>query len=555
MRGRIKLISLGILSSVVVVSELISFQVTSFVSRAVLLTAFFVLVSLMLLWGRWNRIEQKVFSKKAVMFAIFFVVSFSFLLRRHYSLSPIYIEKLVHSQTFLRAQSYGEAEGLVFDLPNSYFFQHPLVLHFLSNICGVPIQWVVNLSLAIHAILVALVGILIFRIVETACKNCGKATSSLIPSLVSFSLVSFAYSQRIELALPVMFLLMCYLFNRGLTDKTKGVTILLLTIGITFGSSTSVLVMIPFFFSFAIFRRRVTAIVYGLIPLSYLIYTGYSYMVVLQKHFVFALEGFLDFLAEIMSGRFPERVVPWQRHSVPTVEDMYITSAAYISLFLLSALVVLIAILIWAQRNSYERNDKTSLFRANVTTLLLTLGIASLVYIGASVKPEETISDIRTIVVIFITLLMPFLFVSEKMLKRIGRNKVLLALLTTLIVAASLRTFFETYPKSIHDPINAVEDIRVDSLSVYPVGDFLRAFKGEASISFDYKMRFLSFEVSQSSLLTSTLEHTEMVVFDMNGLKLGSLYTSPKAYAEAFNLSVTQNIIYNNGNITITRRK
>jgi len=556
LRERLQYISLGILSFVAVVSELISYYIPSYISRVVLLTVFFMLLSLMLLGSWQDHFEKGSFSRKATMFAVLFVISFSFLMRRYFSISPTYVEKVAHSQTFLRVQSYSEAGALVFDLPNSYFFQHSLVLHFLSSVCGVPIQWTVYISLSIHAILVALIGVLILRIVKTACKNCKNAASFLIPALVAFSLVSFAYSQRIALGLLVMFLLMCYLFDRGLGDETRGVTILLFVLGITFGSSTSVLVMIPFFFLFSIFRRRSTAILYGLIPLSYLTSAGYSYTVVIEKHFAFAWEGFSDFFKGIVSGEFPERVLPWQRQNIPTAADMYVTSVAYISLLLLCAVVVFIAMFIWAkERHSYERNDETSLFRATSITLLFTLGIASLVYVGASVNPETTFSDIRTIVIIFMTLLLPFLFVSSKMLRRISVNKVLLTLLVALMIAASLRTFYETYPKSIYDPINAVEDVRVDPLSVYRVGDFLRTYRDEWNISFDYKMRFLAFDLSQGRLFTSEFEPSDMVVFDMNGLKLGSLYTSPQAYAEAYNFTLTQNVIYDNGNITITKVK
>lgn len=474
-------------------------------------------------------------------------------------MSQDYVERLSHSETFLRAQSYRETGFLVFDSSHSYFFQHSLVLHFLNSVCGIPSQWSVYISLSFYAILVALIGVFILKETYELVEDWNTG-SSVIPPLVALSLVSFAYGERSELALPLMFLLLCYLFDAGFSNRRKSVIILLFVLGITFGSTTSIFVMIPFFFLFSFFRRRTGAIMYALIPLTYLIYAGYTYTLSLKRYSEFVWEGFLNFLGEIMRGGFPVRIVPWGRSTIPTMEDMYITSAAYVSLLALSVIIVFVAVFFWVKPpRKYNRNDENALFRAGLVATSLVLGIVLIAYIGASVNPEVPFSDIRTILIVSLTLLVPFLFLSRTLLKRINANKALLILLVSLMIVASLRTYYEVYPKSVHDPVNAVEDVRIAPLSVYYVGDFLRTFKTEGVITFDYKTgrasAYLSREHFQCSIFTSRLTPSTVVVFDINGLKLGSLYTATEAYAEAYNLILTQNVIYSNGNITIVQRK
>ena len=550
---------LGFLAFLAIVSELISYGIPSLASRIVLLTCFSALL-LMIIFASSNYIEHTSPRRKAIEFAILLVISLSFALRRSYLMSPVYIRAVVHSESFVFAQSYNKSGALTFTSPHSFSFQSPLIFNLLSNISGISIEQVVYISLSSSVILVALIGTLILEIVKGAFKNVKGIGSYVIPALIAFSVVSFAYSERTELGLLLMLVLMCYLFNEGFTHRRKAISILILVLGITFGSATSIFVMIPFFFLFAVFERRITRIVNGLIPLVYLINTGYSYMLSLRTYLAFSWEGFLDFLSEIMGGRLPERVVPWHRLTVPTIEDMYVTSVTYLSLLFLSVIVVMICLFILAKEPFDKRSDVNALFLAALVVLSLAIGVALLSYIGASVKPETTFSDIRTITFVFIMLLLPFLFVFSKLLSRITANKFMLTLIVALMILASLRTFYDLYPKSSYDPINSVEDNRIDPISVYPVGDFLKTFKTGGSIAFDYKTARLSGaslppESFQSGIFTLRLWPSSLVVFDINGLKLGSLYTTQQAYEEAYNLTLTQNVIYNNGNITIVQRK
>jgi hypothetical protein len=72
----------------------------------------------------------------------------------------------------------------------------------------------------------------------------------------------------------------------------------------------------------------------------------------------------------------------------------------------------------------------------------------------------------------------------------------------------------------------------------------------------DYKMDSAAHTLLESSNMTVsmlsglTFHEGNIVMFDANGLKYGSLYISPELYSAADNLTETQDVIYNSGNIT-----
>ena len=55
---------------------------------------------------------------------------------------------------------------------------------------------------------------------------------------------------------------------------------------------------------------------------------------------------------------------------------------------------------------------------------------------------------------------------------------------------------------------------------------------------------------------TKQVPETNYVVFDVNGLKFGSLHTTQEAYEEANMLALNQsaNVIYNNGAVIVVHR-
>ena len=196
------------------------------------------------------------------------------------------------------------------------------------------------------------------------------------------------------------------------------------------------------------------------------------------------------------------------------------------------------------------------------------LGLAVLTYIGASTKPETTFSDIRTIVMVLVSLWLPFLFISRQLIAYINARKVLLVFVMMLLVIASLRTIYEIYPKSIYDPINVAEDSRLGSTSIYVTGDFVKNYHVKGGIIWDYNVLIrIGPQVSSSNYETRLLDEPllqktfvlfpekSILIFSIAGIRYPSIYHSSKAYMTAYNFSIAHNILYNNGVVLIVSQK
>jgi len=129
-------------------------------------------------------------------------------------------------------------------------------------------------------------------------------------------------------------------------------------------------------------------------------------------------------------------------------------------------------------------------------------------------------------------------------------------ILLVLVLSASLRTYYETYPKSVSDPINLVEDVRVDSFAISSLKDHLKNLSGFGTITFDYKtgLKVTSFIPSsfEPSIVTDKLSESDYFVFDFNGLN-GSLHTTNEVYNELLNVMTNENLVYTTGNVVIVQ--
>jgi hypothetical protein len=357
-----------------------------------------------------------------------------------------------------------------------------------------------------------------------------------------------------------------FLVGREFKDRRESVVLLLLVVGVTIGDTNGILLLIPFFFLYTVFARKMTDIVYALIPLAYLILCAQSYTSSLKEYATFATSGFIGFLQEIMLGQLPERTIPWQRTSIRMYEDTVISSIAYLSLLAISLVVMILFLLIWAKkRGQVVKNKEDARSRAGLICLSFWLSIVAVTYIGASFRPETSFSDIRTIAIVLLSLLLIFLLMSKKLISYIKPRKVLLSCLITLIIMASMRTVYEVYPKSIHDPIYAVEDSRLGSTSIYIVADFLNTYYKVGGIVGDYK----TFNRIGKSLPDSQYEkrwlnettlgkpfarfpYKSVLIFNVAGTTYPSVYHSLEAYIAAYNFSISHNRLYDNGIVVIS---
>lgn len=462
------------------------------------------------------------------------------------------------SETTLQAQEYHEIGTIVYSTAHSYFPQTSLVLHTLSEICGLSPTHGIFIIIAIFILFSIAIGIYLVKIItQTYTKK-----TFFMSAIIAFSFMSNTPLLSLNIGyrwigLLMTSLLLCYVFKRGLGNRSDAAIALLLVSGITLGSPVALLLIVPFFLFFSLFERHRTKLVYASIPISYMIHSGYSYTLSLMNYTRFSWEGFVDFFDHIFRWEIPQRITPFGRTTLSIKEDLYITSAAYLSLLLLSFIVTLILTYDLAKERSARRKDAIAYVICG--SMWLALMVVPVTYVGASIKPEASFSDIRTILMILVASLLPFIFMSRKLVARINAHKFFLVFTICLLVLSSFRTIYEAYPKSVHDPINVVEDPRLDPMSIDYVGRFLKSFVIGKTITFDYKTGlrtalYLASEGYETSVFISTLTPSEVIVIDTHGLEFDSIYSSSEIYVEAYNLSLTRNVIYNSGGVIVSQK-
>lgn len=88
----------------------------------------------------------------------------------------------------------------------------------------------------------------------------------------------------------------------------------------------------------------------------------------------------------------------------------------------------------------------------------------------------------------------------------------------------------------------------VDGNSYLPTGHLSLDYKIASAI----RSYYLASDNYRTQLLSiSSINSTSLIVFDLNGLIYNSLYITPEAYSYSYNLSLTQCLAYNSGNIVI----
>jgi len=552
----------------VVLSSPFLYTVSSLASRFALIAAFLAVLISTTLASYWN--------KERTALSMLIIASLLFLLWRSSFVMPHYVEGVLNSRHYIFAEQYREEGHLVFGEAHSYFFLPSLILDLLWIVCGISALESIYISILICWVFTALTGFLILKVIKlhTPSEEKSRSSGAVLAPLIVFCLVSSAYSERVspaeleQVPLLLLLLVMCILFNRGLRSRSDAVIVLLLVVGITLGSTDGILMLTPFFFLFSILSRTRSASVYALLPVGYMLHAGYQYTISLRTYAIHGWEGFWEFLEKIISGQPWERAIPWQRTISPTREDAVVTSVGYLSLILLSLIAAFTLTLLLIREHGKHENDNPDMpacLWSNLTCLWLALAVAAITYIGASIKPEVSFSDIRTIAIVFVSWLLPFMFISQRLIANISRRKALVALVITLTILASLRTIYQVYPKSVHDPINAVEDERLGSTAVYAAGGYINTYYRTGGIVADYKvsnrlgMVFSSLEYERRWLDENTLadlfdrsSERTILIFNVAGTKYPSIYHPSEAYMAAYSFTMKHNRIYDNGAVLVS---
>jgi hypothetical protein len=298
-----------------------------------------------------------------------------------------------------------------------------------------------------------------------------------------------------------------------------------------------------------------------------MIFAASLYALRLTLYTKFAWQGFLEFLQKAIEGQIIERVFPWNRITTLCTEDVAVASLGYLSLMLVSLITAVISTIVLMKRDpTRETENRNMLFSVSIC-LWLAIVAGGVGFIGASTMPETSFSDIRTISVVFVSMLVPLPFMSRPFTSKIIRSKLLPALLIILIALASVRTMYEVFPKSIHDPVNTLEDVRhTFSGETYAAGKYIKTYYKSGGIIGDFsalnptiepmlpESQYARARLSEKNVgeAFSRFPSRTILVLSFGGTERPSQYHSHEAYVLAFRFAAVHNRVYDNGGVMIT---
>lgn len=536
---------------VVLILQPFSYLFSSSLSRLSLILAFVTLPAL----GFICQIKKEYFGKETI-YVILFAISALFLFWRTGCFLPAYIEDILNTERFVLVEEYASSGHIQLSTGHSYFFLHSMVLYFLNQICSLSYAWSFWLALLLELLLIVIIGILIYEFMKKISINDVTLFTRILPVLVPFFFIAFINTNRLDHALLLVPLLLYLFFTKGIKHINHYLIGLLFVFGITFGSATGILFVVPFFFIYCLLNKSAKLSVYFLIPLAYLVFCTYSYTRALSSYLRTAWAGFSSFMDSALIGDVPNRVFPWGRGQNMMLFDTSILNAAYLSLFLLSTLLVLVLVFFNRETKNPTIGDRNSFYRASLIYLMMFILVAGVTYLGFSTLLESSISDVRAIVFVFMMIILPFIFVFKKAVYKIKSKKIISFIIVVLIFVASLQTIYSIYPKSANDPVNTVEDRRLDALSKLSTLDFLKMATPDSLIFLDYKLSLRAIDLKKEfkvfMLSTShDINSADIIGVDFNGLRFGSLYVSPDIYDSVNNLTKINNVAYSSGDILI----
>jgi len=560
---------IGMLTSglVLLIITPLSYDVSSLLSRVVLVASFVVALC-SVLFASLGRSSRLALIALLLTSCIFLLWRFSFLM-------PRYVERALNSETYVFAQECGELGRLTFGSAHSYFFGPYLVLYVLQSLAGLSAVAALYFSLFVYGILTALVATLVLRVIwrMTERTENSSAVQSVLAGCVAFAVVSFMYSARsaIRAGFPqlyglVVLLAVFFAIGRGLTRPSNVIIELFLIVGLTLGSADGILLVVPFFLLFSVVRRK-GGLAFALIPLAYMVYAAYSYVSSLAFYWAFAWGGLSEFIGEVLSNELSARIFPWGRVISVTREDAFVGSVTYVSFMLLCLSVALVSTFIslrYRKGREEDNPDVSAGVRSSSICLWLMLVVAGVSYVGASIRPETFSSDIRTIAIVLPSLLLLIPFMSTRFIASISAKNALVAVMIILIVLGSLRGIYEVYPKSAHDPINVIEDGRLGSTTVFAAAKYIRTYGEATKIVGDYKLLNLAgallgsaqyeegwFDQMAMNSPSEVLSEGGILAFNLEGTVYPSIYHASNAYASAYNFSIVNNRLYDNGVVVI----
>jgi hypothetical protein len=499
-------------------------------------------------------------------------------------------EGVILSEVAMLAEEYGRQGVIVRISAHSYFFQAPFLAYTLNQICGLPVHHAVFLEQGAIILLLALLSLYLQTRIHAMIPK-PTPLYLFLACIVPFALV--ASGTRIwvpgltvnyrDIGSYLAMVGITYIAVNGLTRRRDYVTMLLLVLGVVLGSPPAAIVLILFFTVYSLFTKQLGPAVYAILPLFYIISSAGLYMRSLMRYGDVALTGVLSAIVEVVTtGSFPDS--PDRPYMVP-YGDRTIETFTYLAILGVAGVVIGLRYAPHFRRSrirlprvyrflSWLRLRQIRIVHPRYATLFLvlvvTLWVTLFVTLGATVMPETTFSDIRTIVFSFLLVVLPILFVTPpvyRQLQQLREQRLVLTGLLLLLCMTALLKPASVFPKSSLDAPYVIEDRRL-SQTIGHAKTVLFTYYPMGAVYFDYKsnlqiVRFMAVnrtfvfrDVFYNISLISTLStlRDSVAFFDRRGVTEPSLYLNVTDYRTAYSLSLAANIVFDDGAIIISTR-
>jgi hypothetical protein len=477
---------------------------------------------------------------------------------------PTLIEGVEFTETRMMVEQYIQLGRIDFSFFfHSPFFQTYYLAYSISSVCGLAAHYAIVIMLFFYTVFLGFIGIYALKVYSKLTN--GK--HGILNYLIVFSMLSASSVVGTNLGYRFIGELVFALLILSMMDKASKsginskVLFLLLVFGITIGDPVSGLISSVLFLIYAFLKKDFTLSVFSVIPLGYIFLSGQVYLSFLKSYSIFALAGVKSFTQILITGRIPERAVPWGRTQTISPFDLYFTTISYICLMLI--IFILCLFYLFSNVRSIKKKNRQiskyyTVVDASTIILFIVFFVVLFSYIGAAVQPESPFSDIRTILLGYSTLLMLFCFASPVLLSKIEANRIFMIIIIILLLLSSFRIILQDTPKSFEDSTLVIEENRLDLRNTDYGSNFFKQYYNQGSVIEDYKvssslnLRFLR-NLSDIKLLSpqSTDFNASYILLDPNGLKIPSTYIPLNVYEQAYQTGMNENLIYDNGGYVI----
>ncbi|OIQ58996.1 hypothetical protein [Neomoorella thermoacetica] len=447
------------------------------------------------------------------------------------------------SETVSLAQHY-EAGKIFYLNAHSYFFSLPYLIYIVHKLMNLNYIHSKNVLMFFILLLISCMGVYFYRNFQDNDKGFVKIASA---ALISFSFtISPGLGYR-EMGTLLFILAMIYWLKHSNGGTKDIIGFIILIIGASIGSPISCLIIIFVFGINWILTRKVNP--YVIISLSWMIYAGFLYLTYLRSYIYSAWNGIYEFIDSLLNFRFEDRIIPFARTIVWLPIDTFFLSISYIA----SLMLVILCLFCYIK---FIKNHQNLIPKALFLSAIILLLIGTGTYVGASVMPEKTFSDIRTIAISFLFVILPLLFI---VIFPEVKGK-LTSVLVILFILASSRLFFDVYPKSIQDPINVLEDIRITGENTIKTSYFIKdkvITPNNNHVFSDYKIGLLlGALLFNSNFPTYSLYPDRSIIsYNRMGIKFDSIYLKKDTYNKLITITDKSDLFYDNGSDIILQYK